>query len=71
MARTKNSLETVQITLSTTTQIKCYLEQLTISGLYGKNVAETATQLIQDRVKDLLKAGDLSKLEAESLEEAS
>ncbi|MDA0811901.1 MAG: hypothetical protein O3C21_05885 [Verrucomicrobia bacterium] len=62
MARTKNSLETVQVTLSTTIQIKCYLDQLTNSGLYGKNVAETATQLIQDRVKDLIKSGDLIKL---------
>lgn len=63
MARTKNSLETVQVTLSTTLQIKLYLEQLTDTGLYGKNVAETATQLIQDRVKELLKSGDLVKLE--------
>ena len=70
MARSKNSLETVQITLSTTTQIRDYLEQLTNSGLYGKNAAETATQLIQDRVKDLLKAGDLSKLSPEAVEEA-
>ena len=62
MARTKNSLETVQVTLSTTLQIKNYLDQLTNSGLYGKNVAETATQLIQDRVKELLKSGDLIKL---------
>ncbi|MGK0184436.1 MAG: hypothetical protein ACI9R3_000202 [Verrucomicrobiales bacterium] len=62
MARTKNSLETVQITLSTTLQIKNYLDQLTNSGLYGKNVAETATQLIQDRIKELLKAEDLVKL---------
>ena len=62
MARTKNSLETVQVTLSTTLQIKNYLDQLTNSGLYGKNVAETATQLVQDRVKELLKSGDLVKL---------
>ena len=64
MARAKNSLETVQVTLSTTVQIKSYLDQLTNTGLYGKNVAETATQLIQDRVKELLKAGDLVKLES-------
>ncbi|MCB1095897.1 MAG: hypothetical protein R3F19_23305 [Verrucomicrobiales bacterium] len=62
MARTKNSLETIQVTLSTTLQIKNYLEQLTSTGLYGKNVAETATLLIQDQVKDLLKSGDLVKL---------
>ena len=66
MARTKNSLETVQITLSTTVQIRNYLDQLTNSGLYGKNVAETATQLIQDRVKELIKAGDLTKLNLEA-----
>ena len=42
MARAKNSVESIQITLSSTKVVKAYLELLTTEGLHGKNVAETA-----------------------------
>jgi hypothetical protein len=61
MPRAKNSVETVQITVSTTQQIRQYLEELTATGLYGKNVAETANELIALRIREMVKEGELGR----------
>lgn len=57
MARPKNTTDTIQITLSTTPQVKELLEILSRSGLYGKNAAETATMLIAEKIRDLQRDG--------------
>lgn len=57
MARPKNTLDTVQITISTTPQVKEILERLTSSGLYGKNAADTAHALLKERVRELMEKG--------------
>ena len=59
MARTKNTVESVQITISTTKTVRAYLELLTAEGLNGKNVAETANVLITERIKELVRSKDL------------
>lgn len=59
MARAKNSVESVQITISTTKVVRAYLELLTEEGLNGKNVAETANVLITERIKELVRSKDL------------
>lgn len=53
MARPKNTTETVQITISTTQQVKDLLEELSRSGFYGKNAAETAHILLKEKIRDL------------------
>ncbi len=53
MARPKNTLKTVQITISTTEQVKDVLEALTSSGMYGKNAADTAQRLMLERIREL------------------
>jgi hypothetical protein len=53
MARPKNSAETVTITLSTTPQVRGYLEVLVADGTYGKNVAEAAERLIAEKIREL------------------
>jgi hypothetical protein len=53
MARPKNTTETVQITISTTQQVKDLLEELSRSGFYGKNAAETAHVLLKEKIRDL------------------
>ena len=55
MARPRNTAETVTITLSTTPQVKHYLEELLAEGLYGKNVAEAAERLIAEKIRELRK----------------
>jgi len=61
MPRAKNTVETVPITVSTTQQVRQFLEELTASGLYGKNVAETANVLITEQIRLLRKEGELGK----------
>ena len=53
MPRPKNSAETVQLTLSTTPQVKELLEELAKSGYYGKNAADTAVLLLTEKIRDL------------------
>ena len=68
MARRPNTAETVTITLSTTPQVRRYLESLVTNGTYGKNAAEAADRLISERIRELQKEGILPRvlLEAES-----
>ena len=42
-----------------------YLEQLTFTHLYGKNVADTAERIIQEEIKRLVTSGDLKELRAQ------
>jgi hypothetical protein len=57
MARPKNTTETVQITISTTQQVKDLLELLSKSGFYGKNAADTAHALLKEKIRDLQREG--------------
>ena len=48
MAREKNNIESIQITLSVTEPIRLMLENLSQSGFYGKNPADTAAILLKE-----------------------
>lgn len=62
MPRAKNTVETVQLTVSTTQTIRQFLEELTRSELYGKNAAETAGILLAERIRELRRSGELGKV---------
>ena len=53
MAREKNKIDTIQITLSVTEPIRIMLENLSISGFYGKNAADTAGLLLREKLREL------------------
>jgi hypothetical protein len=57
MARPKNTAKTVQITISATPQVKELLEELSRSGFYGKNAADTALALLKEKIRDLQRDG--------------
>jgi hypothetical protein len=59
MPRLRNSVRSVQITISTTPQTRAYLDQLVGSGIYGKNPAEAAERLIASNLERLLREGVL------------
>lgn len=61
MARQKNQLETVSITVSTTQSVIDYLGTLVDSGLYGKNPAEAAERLIAFGIEELIQRGALQR----------
>jgi hypothetical protein len=53
MARPKNTVDTVQVTLAMTSVIRDVLENLSSSGYYGKTVAETALILLKEKIRDM------------------
>jgi hypothetical protein len=53
MARSPNTAKTVTITLSTTPQVRHWLEVLVADGTYGKNAAEAAERLLADKIREL------------------
>jgi hypothetical protein len=59
MARRKNQVETVPVTISTTPPIVQYLEALVTTGLYGKTTPEAAERLIAQRIEQLIQDGSL------------
>jgi len=61
MAREKNIVDSVQITLSTNIRMREYLEDLALQGLYGKNVAETAERLLSTIINQKIKDGELDR----------
>lgn len=61
MARSRNLLPTVTITLSTNPQIKAYLSELVPSGLYGNNEADAAERLLARAVEQLIREGSLKR----------
>lgn len=59
MARKKNQVQTVPVTMSTTPQVVHYLEALVLTGLYGKTTPEAAERLISQRIEQLIREGTL------------
>jgi hypothetical protein len=53
MAREKNTIESIQITLSVTEPIRELLEDLARSGFYGKNAADTAGILLREKLREM------------------
>ena len=62
MPRQKNTVKTSQITISTTPQVRAYLEQLAGGGLHGKTPAEAAERLIADRISEMILNKQLSQI---------
>ena len=54
MARHRNKVKTVTITLSTTEKVHEHLERLVATGMFGKNPAEAAERLVSKGIQDLL-----------------
>lgn len=54
MPRPRNSLRTVQITISTNEQVIKKLEELVRTGFFGKTPAEAAERLITKGIREWL-----------------
>jgi len=61
MARPKNILETVTLTISTNKPLVMRLENLVSSGLFGKSSSEAAERLIAKGIQDLIKEGHFTR----------
>ena len=59
MGRPKNTVSTIQLTISTTKITKAFLETLVTHGTYGKNAAEAAERLMSLKLNELRNGGGL------------
>ena len=65
MGRKENSLETVELRISTNPVINRQLGKLVQTGRYGKNETEAAERLIAEKIGELIDKGKLTDPEAE------
>jgi hypothetical protein len=59
MGRKENSLDSVELRISTNPVLKAQLEQLVSTGRYGKNSTEAAERLIAEALGRLADEGKL------------
>jgi len=51
--RTRNTVPTAELKLSTTDQVVAYLEKLARTGMFGKNPSEVAEQLLREKLREI------------------
>lgn len=64
MARGRNPLEPVELTLSLNVQTAWYLDRLIEKGLFGNSRADAASVVIYDHCKLLIAKGELNSAPA-------
>lgn len=57
MPRQKNAISSVQLTVSVSERVREYLEQMTETGMFGKNAADTANMLLIDAIRKYIETG--------------
>ncbi len=61
MPKSKNDISTVKITISTTNSVQNLLTELVDTGMFGKNTAEAAEQLVRRSLENLLNDNTIIK----------
>jgi hypothetical protein len=62
--RARNQLETVQLTVATTQPVVDYLQDLVLTGLFGKNPSEAAERLLANGIEQLIRESTLLRRRA-------
>ena len=63
MARPRNPVESVTLTITTTHKVRDCLEKLLATGTYGRNVSDAASRIVDEYVrKRFFASGDLGDL---------
>ena len=57
MARQKNAITSVQLTVSVSERVRDVLEQMTQTGMFGKNAADTANMLLINAIREYIERG--------------
>ena len=57
MARQKNAISSVQLTVSVTERVREHLDRMTETGMFGKNAAEPANLLLIDSIREYIEKG--------------
>lgn len=53
MARTRNTVDTVKLQLSTTPQVVAALERLAATGKFGKNASEAGEEILRAKLREI------------------
>jgi len=61
MPRSRNAVETVDVHLSTTRQVRELLERLADTGRFGKNASEVGEELLRAKLREVELEGWLEK----------
>lgn len=61
MARPENDVQTVDVKLSTTPQVKALLEALAKTGRFGKNASEVGEELLRAKLREVELEGWLER----------
>jgi hypothetical protein len=59
MARERNKMKTVQITISTNTVLCGDLDKIVLTGYFGNGRAEAAERLVAEGVRNLIREGTI------------
>lgn len=62
MARPQNLAETLTLTISTTPQIKEWLDFVAATGMKGKTAAEVASRFVEEKVLAMIADGSFNSL---------
>lgn len=57
MARQRNAITSVQLTVSVSERVRDVLDQMTETGMFGKNAADTANMLLIDAIREYIERG--------------
>lgn len=61
MARPSNSFDSVSMTIAVTPQMKTYLEELTLNGMYGSSPSDAVRMLLSQAIEQKIKEGVLER----------
>ena len=62
MSKPRNLVQSQRMLITTTPQVRVYLEALAATGLYGKNAPETAAQLLAGAIEERIRGGTIKRL---------
>lgn len=62
MPKPRNLVQSERLLITTTPQVRVYLEALVATGLYGKNAPETAAQLLAGAIEERIREGTIKRL---------
>ena len=57
MARQKNAISSVQLTVSVTERVREHLDRMTETGMFRKNAGESANLLLIDSIREYIEKG--------------
>jgi hypothetical protein len=62
MGKPRNPVQSEKLLITTTPQVRLYLEELAAGGLYGKNANEAAERLLAGAIEERIREGTIKRV---------